>query len=459
MRRSHTKPDFSLLALKSALLVCVFILGSAVAYTDTPPLNYIRQGYASALLLARDLIMSRPLLLQRRVYEGDGLITAKPDAYDGFTAVQGLFPQGPQVKLLDMSGQEIHRWPVDFNAIWPDPDHLPADRIPANRLHYHTQGMRLLPDGSIIVNIGEKGTAKMSKCGRVLWTVDRPTHHSITPALGGGYWVPAHRRIEDIRDELLLFGVTRERLRQQSDTANHGYENLLLLIDENGQVQRELSVLKALVDGGYERALFDAFQNRPTDPTHVNDVELVTPALAEKIAGVSAGDLLVSIRQMHMLAVLDPKTGEVRWSQLGPWVRQHDPDITRDGDIVVFNNAHRELSLNRVPGSNITVFRSDTGVCEILYPQAEQPGFFTDIMGGHQSLPNGNRLIVESRAGRVFEINEAGETVWDFLMPYDEDYASLIESAKRYDSSYFHVDEWDCPNVPSDAEEAERGVT
>lgn len=74
------------------------------------------------------------------------------------------------------------------------------------------------------------------------------------------------------------------------------------------------------------------------DPTHLNDVELVNEALAEKIGDVRAGDLLVSLRSMDMLAILDQEDGRLKWHKQGPWVHQHDADVMSDGSIEIFNN-------------------------------------------------------------------------------------------------------------------------
>ena len=60
-------------------------------------------------------------------------------------------------------------------------------------------------------------------------------------------------------------------------------------------------------------------------------------------------------------------------------------------------------------------------------------------MGSHQLLPDGNRLIVESTRGRVFEVTPRGAVVWEYIVPYDDEYASLIEDAKRVPADFFTV--------------------
>ena len=171
---------------------------------------------------------------------------------------------------------------------------------------------------------------------------------------------------------------------------------------------------------------------------------MVTPSLARKIAGVQAGDLLVSIRQMHMLAILDQTTGRIKWHHIGPWLRQHDPDITDQGTIEVFDNGTTEFSLDGTPGSSLISLDPATGRTSTLYPLPGQPGFHTEIMGTHQPLADGNRLITESLAGRVFEIDPKGNIVWEYVKSYDDRYAALIASAIRYDDDYLVAADWSC---------------
>jgi hypothetical protein len=146
-----------------------------------------------------------------------------------------------------------------------------------------------------------------------------------------------------------------------------------------------------------------------------------------------------------MLTILDGRTGAVKWRHRGPWVRQHDPDITEQGLIEVFNNGDENLAVDGIRGSSIISLDPATGETTTIYPRPGQTGFFTRIMGRHQRLPNGNRLITESMPGRVFEIDEAGRVVWEYIKPYDDTHAALIEEAIRYDKEYFTVQDWRCP--------------
>jgi outer membrane protein assembly factor BamB len=219
---------------------------------------------------------------------------------------------------------------------------------------------------------------------------------------------------------------------------------MILRTDALGNVLNEFSVLQAIYDAGLESVVWNTMHIKPDDPTHLNDIDIVTEPLASRIEGVDAGDLLISLRQTAQLAILDDETGELKWQHAGPWVYQHDPDITADGNIVVYNNSNYDLHFNRPAGSNLIELDPATGETRIIYPAEGQPSFLSELLGAHELLPNGNRLIVESRAGRVFEINPAGDIVWDFVKPYDEHYASLIAYAHRVELDFFEVDDWSC---------------
>ena len=43
--------------------------------------------------------------------------------------------------------------------------------------------------------------------------------------------------------------------------------------------------------------------------------------------------------------------------------------------------------------------------------------FWSGFIGGAQRLPNGNTLICEGAYGRIFEVDSAGQIVWEFVNP------------------------------------------
>jgi hypothetical protein len=280
----------------------------------------------------------------------------------------------------------------------------------------------------------------MDRCGDVLWTVDEASHHVITPNPDGSFWVPIRAHPDSIPDSLKLRDIDKREPHQLAH-----YEDRLLRVSAEGDVEDEISVLNAMFDGEFEHHLSDGWEIKWSDPLHTNDVEVVTPPLAARIDGVVPGDLLVSIRQAHMLAIIGRDTGRIKWSVSGPWVRQHDPDITAEGYIEVFDNGGEHRPPERSESRIVTLDPAD-GRVRTLYPRSADAPFFTRIMGAHQRLPNGNQLISETLAGRVFEVTQAGDVVWDYRLPFDDEYAALIQTAIRYAPDYLTVNNWDCPS-------------
>jgi hypothetical protein len=430
----------ALITCATAALFLAFLLGGVFATFEWQPYQFFEDGVKNARKYLRQMQQVRPDILQPNRYWGNGVTIRRPGAYAGVTAVQGNFAEGVELRLIDMSGRVIHRWSADFDAIWPDPAHVQPVNRPASNLHYQTHGMAFLPDGSVVFIFDNLGAAKLDRCGKLLWKVDRATHHAVTANPDGSFWMPARVDVRDIRDEVLLRQI------EEADLVGSGgrYEDSLLLVTADGRIDAEISVLASLFDGRFATELFDVREFSVTDPTHLNDVEVVTPELARRIPGVEAGDLLVSLRQMHMLAILDRQTGAILWSRVGPWVRQHDPDITPDGLIEVFNNGDGRLAVDGVIGSSILTLDPATGEVHTAYPRDGDANFFTRIMGAHQRLPNGNRLLTESQPGRLLEVDPEGDVVWEYVQPYDRTHAALIQSATRYDADYFQVKDWSC---------------
>ena len=52
---------------------------------------------------------------------------------------------------------------------------------------------------------------------------------------------------------------------------------------------------------------------------------------------------------------------------------------------------------------------------------ADKGTFFSPFISGAQRLPNGNTLVCEGISGRLFEVNRAGDVVWDYRNPISGD--------------------------------------
>lgn len=430
------------------LFAAGFTLAGLAGALGMSPFNELASGARATVGLITEVSSDRPTMLMPIAYPGEQLVTIDKEAIQpGLTLIQGIMPGGNQVRLISSDGRELHRWRADFFKIWPDAAKVfGSDPIPATENHYFIQGMHPFADGSLLVSFGQLGTAKLDKCSNLVWRTDRQTHHSITATNDGQFWIPGAISVFDTSEDLFPAGLNAEKLHAMAgDNLSKAFNNSVLLVNAKGIVERELSVLRAVKEAGLENALYTSLQEVPQDPIHLNDIEIVTEPLAAKIGGVEEGDLLLSIREMNMLAIIDDETGELKWEKQGPWLRQHDLDITPDGKIEIFNNRSKTIG-DWVKGSQILAFDPATDEVEVLYPVGSEDNFYSHIMGAHQALPNGNRMIVESTAGRVFEVTPAGEIVWDYRLPYDDEAASLFSYAIRVPEDFYKGEDLSCPS-------------
>lgn len=428
------------------MLLATVTIGGLLGSMEVPPFPQIAESARTTMQFVGGVVQTRPGILIPLSHEGEGLVTRDAArSQPGLTLIQGTMPGGPQVRLLDHEGREVHRWTVDFFAIWPDAeDVIPRRRIPASHNNYITQGLWPMPDGSLIVNITGLGAARIDACSNTIWRSEQPLHHSVTAVGDGTFWIPGHIPPSETPQEYMPDGMSPQEI-EDATLTDHYYHDSVVLVNADGEILREMSVLKAIHDAGLESALYQSHNETITDATHLNDIEVVTPALAARLPQVEAGDLLVSLRAMNMIAVLDKDDGALKWHQQGPWLRQHDPDIMPDGTIEIFNNRAAMVGSTN-PGSQIMRFDPLTGETSVAFPRGAADAFNSDIMGVHQLLENGNRLIVESRAGRVFEVTPAGELVWDYRLPFDDEYASVFNFGMRVPNDYFTREFPQCSN-------------
>ncbi len=437
---------YSFFVLAAAFLA--FCLGMTMALFQLPPYGL----FASTRATLKEMIVGpwlRDPKIVPRKYPGDGVtVNVEGRTAPGLTLVQGVFGEGPAIRLYDMAGTLIREWPMDFDAAWPNPTHVvPRKNLPKSRFGYHTQGVVIEPDGSIVVNYAEKGTAKYGACGELIWTLDRMTHHSITRTADGNYWIPAKLEPDQIDPSDFILGANARKV---MDSDNF-YADVALLVSPEGKILREVPVLGPALDwlgAEQEFVVFEKMDPAALDPLHLNDIEVVTPALAAKIPDVDPGDLLFSLRNPSALAIADAETGAFKWMTSGPWMAQHDPDIAADGRIEVYDNGIlRALPGRDFAGTRILSHDPATGRTETLYPKNKEAVFFSWIMGTHQELPNGNRLVAETAAGRVFETTPEGEIVWSLVLPSSADTAALIESAYRIPEGAIPAGTWACDKV------------
>jgi hypothetical protein len=342
----------------------------------------------------------------------------------------------PGLKLIDSEGGVVHEWRVDPVEIFSNS----ADRRPDDIEFDHRQilGFYLFPNGDVLVNIGYVGTARLDACGRVVWRLAAGNHHSIERAEDGSFWIP---------------GITKKGPAVSSRYPD-GYPGLnaliyheeILHISENGKILDKINVLDLLYDNGLERHILKASHWSVDDITHMNDVEPLGSPMAEGFPFFDSGDLLVSLRNLDLVLVFDPGTGDVKWHTSHPVIEQHDPDFLRDGWIGIFDNNKDGTDRGEMlGGSRIVMVQPHTDSVNVVFPIGHSTPFYTEYMGGWQLLENGNMLLTESLPGRIVEVTPDGQTVWEWVSePYNAARTPWVTGSERYPMRLETAVSWPC---------------
>jgi hypothetical protein len=149
------------------------------------------------------------------------------------------------------------------------------------------------------------------------------------------------------------------------------------------------------------------------DLVHSNSIEWMRyPHLAERSPIYAESNLLISLRRQDAVVIIDWGAKKLVWAWgPGEISGPHDATLLPNGNVLVFDNGLKRRWSR--------VVEVDPLARRIVWEwKAEDPrSFFTYHRGAAQRLPNGNTLITDSGAGRIFEVTRQGEIVWDFRNP------------------------------------------
>lgn len=345
-----------------------------------------------------------------------GFRIMRPDEIEpGYVLIAGLNRDQKQsafaVTLYDMHGNALHVWPVDYGKL---------DPTGPGPLNVMLHGLAIFRDGSIAVAFDEgRVMARLDPCGKPVWI----SH--------GGY---NHVISRDSHGDLLSW---------------RGDEAIVWLDARTGHKRKELDLRRTIIpEGGDQLGIFSILStvfsenSQPvykTDPFHPNDVEPLKASMSKAFPEFSPGDLLISLREPDLLAVIDPDTGRVKWWQNGPWYKQHDPDFEPDGTISVYDN-HPSSGVSRIWKVDPKTHRS-----WVIFRGTKQVPFYNWERGKHQILANGNILITEAEHGRVFEVDPKGRLVWERDMIWNKQENLIVTEARHLPPNFFTSGLPNCP--------------
>jgi len=295
-----------------------------------------------------------------------------------------------------------------------------------------------------------------------------------------GYYVPD---MECKTDGGHTFILVHQNVIDEKITPNPIYDDVVLEVDWEGNIVWKWACHEHFEEYGFSEAAKKAIYEHPSglhagayDWMHINSMSLLGPN-----KWYDAGDerfhpenIILDGRNTNLIWIISKATGEVVW-KLGPdyysgkakeigWIigQHHAHMIPKGlpgaGNILIFDNggfggygAPNEMSptgANNVQRDYSRVIEIDPVKMEIVWecqPKHlgyEQPftadHFYSCYISGAQRLPNGNTLICEGSDGRLIEITNDYEIVWEYISPYwgTKRNTNMVYRAYRYPYEY-----------------------
>jgi hypothetical protein len=304
-------------------------------------------------------------------------------AYDGLN----LHTSGhlPEAQLMDMDGRVVHRWRLDFRAAFPK---HPAERIVFGMAYWRR--VHPFENGDLLAIYEGYGLIKVDRDSNLLWANAGRYHHDL--------FVDRDGRIYTL--------VRRAELVPRIHEEEYVLLDYVTILEPDGALVRRIPLLEAFERSPYASFLANAPEHG--DIFHTNTIEVFDGSQAHRSPIFAAGNILLSIREMNVIAILDPARETIVWALSGQWILQHQPTLLDSGRILLFDNLGHH--------GHSKVIELDPFTQEIVwaYEGTSENGFASPSGGSCQRLPNGNTLITESEAGRAFEVTGDGTVVWEF---------------------------------------------
>jgi hypothetical protein len=414
------------------VLLLSYLCGAAVMFFQFPASGTLSKSFMGVRAMAEQwhMVQTQPT---GNAPVSTGTIDVPGKTFDGYTlyAYVSLTAPSTSVCLIDMHREVVHQWSVAFSRIWPNPPHIEGRQVADSSVsifacHLYENGDLLVVLHGVRLHATGYGLVKLDKDSNVLWSYASNVHHDVKVGDDGVIYALTHRRTET-RPSGLEFIPPPWRV-----------DHLVMLSPDGKELCEPISLLEVLRNSPY-RPLLSPLESplsplatpelndlnmnsieEHQDVLHSNSISVLTRALAPKFPHLKPGQVLITMRNIHTLAVLDPEYRSIEWAASGPWRFPHDAQFLDDGRVLLFDN------MGSPHGSRVLEYDLWSGTFPWTYPGPDDPPFFSPVRGMAQRLPNGNTLIVDSGEKEMFEVTPEREVVWNCST------VGQISTARRY---------------------------
>lgn len=350
------------------------------------------------------------------------LMRAKPSQMaDGWRLLVGAFTVSGEIEnaalLISPDLKVVKKWILSEIAV--------GESEPQPKYRKFVHGLEVLDDGSLIFTFdGSISLQRVNDCGKRQWTTGGNFHHAVTlDDTGESVWTFSSE--DTIAQVAVDDGAILRQISMDEVIASNPMIDILEIRRRHSS---DLGSNSRNTAGEWLR-----------DKFHFNDVDPLPTHIADQFAGFNAGDVLVSARSLNLLFILEPNTLKIKWWRVGVVQRQHDPDWSPDGEIIVLNNRmSRDFS-------EIVSINPDTFERATIF-DGRKSNFYTRIRGKQQLRKDGGLVVTSPQQGRAFEVNSDGDIAFEVvnLKPGSNDTNYVISELKWFPPEQFDMRSWKC---------------
>jgi arylsulfotransferase ASST len=394
-----------------------------------------------------------------------GVTIHEESATDGYILFAPVI--GKSAYLIDYDGRVIRQWDSDYNIL----------------------ATYLLENGNVVMSVIKRmsagATGRIEEYdweGNLVWEFEYPDlHHDIEVLPNGNILMLAWERFP--REDILAMGLNPDLLPPDETPDNlEPFDGLFLdtVIEVNpdtDEIVWRWAVSDHLIQD-YDSAspnygmiadfperinLNFAWQRLPVDRVHFNSVDynaerdeivlsahyyseiwVIDRSLSTEQAATNLGDLRFRWG--------NPQTYGYGTEDERQLYLQHDAQWLSDEQIMIFNNGQRgsrpfstvniiDLPLDEAGNYQAVTESGFAPDASLLLYRADPPNdFYAMALSGADLLPEQHLFITAGPEGRLFEVNEDGEIVWEYLNPIfrinDATTRSPIFKARYYAADY-----------------------
>jgi hypothetical protein len=397
-------------------------------------------------------------LLATAAMAGPSVFPAGVTSYDPLRAYNGyvLFSgQDKQTHLIDMNGNEVHRWAQEgFPPVLLDPALAGGKRG-------HILLQTASQPGTFAAGNGlnNKSIGELDWDGNTVWQWGAGAQDAYASAQLESDGAPggAAKQHHDWRrlpngNTLVLANLVHP---VAGFSAPQLLDDVIYEVTPTGAIAWKWTASEHLDEFGFSAAalkLVRAAQPRnkegAVDYLHVNNMSVLGPNkwFEQGDARFNPDNILIDSREANFIVIIDKKTGKVVW-RLGPdypaaqsdrvprpvdqIIGQHDAHLIGRGlpgagNLLVFDNqgeaGYPHVSPGLFPHSRVLEIDpvSKQVVWQYTATDSGQPqwNFYSAFISSARRLPNGNTLIDEGMHGRFFQVTPSGDIVWEYVSPY-----------------------------------------